>query len=336
MDFENFQNPLIVLGKIVPHTTYQHIYKIIENWIKQRDTTRYFTKIWKRNISFNIKQNKKLLGEWSPPTKSSVAVLVSTGPSLEKEIQNLVDCKKVLQDKLCIVSVPGAIEFLNFFNIFPDFVVSTDGGFYNDYHFRYLSRVDCPPPLVSPYSIQKNVIKNYPGEVILFFDDLSWVEKTKIFLQKEDFLNLAENLILSASSVTGCALRILQYFFYVRVATIGVDFEITPFLFHSSCNTSEEVFFQKGFRLYPFEHWYQQNFFQKLIKRGKLWGDPKLDIYHEQFQKILTQKNTNLMTISALKESKDHKRIISPDIEKRRIQSVSQVKSLLQKIEFTF
>lgn len=89
--------------------------------------------------------------------KKKPAILVSTGPSLSKNVYMLQD----IQNKVIIISVAQALRPLLAYNIRPDFITTVDYGKINEEHFTGL--YDSNIPLVFLNRTYKGIIKKWQG-----------------------------------------------------------------------------------------------------------------------------------------------------------------------------
>lgn len=89
--------------------------------------------------------------------KDKPAILVSTGPSLAKNIHHLVDA----QDKVVIICVAQALRPLLAYDIKPDFACTVDFGEVNYVHFKGL--MDCGVPLVTINRTYAPLIEAWQG-----------------------------------------------------------------------------------------------------------------------------------------------------------------------------
>jgi len=89
--------------------------------------------------------------------KDKPAILVSTGPSLAKNIHHLID----IQDKVIIICVGQALRVLLAYDIKPDFACTVDFGEVNYVHFKGL--MDCGIPLVTINRTYAKLIKDWQG-----------------------------------------------------------------------------------------------------------------------------------------------------------------------------
>lgn len=88
------------------------------------------------------------------------AVVVSAGPSLDKNIEQL----KVMEDKVLIIAGGRTLRSLLGKGIRPHFVVSADPSYAN---FRLFDQVlDADVPLVTPWMNNKEIVSNYAGQKI--------------------------------------------------------------------------------------------------------------------------------------------------------------------------
>ena len=89
--------------------------------------------------------------------KDKPAVLVSTGPSLAKNIHHLIDA----QNNVIIIAVGQAWRVLKAYDIAPDFICTVDFGEVNYVHFKGL--LDSDVPLVTINRTYAKLIKGYQG-----------------------------------------------------------------------------------------------------------------------------------------------------------------------------
>lgn len=89
--------------------------------------------------------------------KDKPAILISTGPSLTKNIHHLIDN----QDKVIIIAVGQALRVLLAYDITPDFICTVDFGEVNIGHFNGL--MDSNVPLVTINRTYAPLIKKWKG-----------------------------------------------------------------------------------------------------------------------------------------------------------------------------
>jgi len=92
--------------------------------------------------------------------KDKPAILISTGPSLQKNIHLLMD--KNVQDRFIIIAVGQALRVLLSYDIKPDFICSVDFGPVNFGHYKGLLDVK-GIPLVTINRTYQPIIKHWEG-----------------------------------------------------------------------------------------------------------------------------------------------------------------------------
>ncbi len=115
--------------------------------------------------------------------KDKPAILVSTGPSLAKNIHHLID----IQDKAIIICVGQALRVLQSYNICPDFMTTVDFGEVNHVHFKNL--MDNNTPLVTINRTYAPLIKEYQGPKFIAATPVPGFEKLATgILQEKGFI----------------------------------------------------------------------------------------------------------------------------------------------------
>ena len=134
--------------------------------------------------------------------KGKPAVLVSTGPSLEKNIWRL----KEYQDNIIIVSVAQALRTLLAYDIRPDFITTVDFGDINFSHFEGL--MDCNVPLICLNRTYAKILKQYEGVKFISGSNQINCENSMVgILEKKGFLDSGGSVAhfnLSAAALMGC------------------------------------------------------------------------------------------------------------------------------------
>lgn len=104
--------------------------------------------------------------------KDKPAILVSTGPSLNKNIHLLMD--KEVQNRFIIIAVGQALRILLSYNIKPDFICSVDFGPVNFGHYKGLLDIR-DIPLVSINRTYQPILKHWEGPkfISVSLDNLS-------------------------------------------------------------------------------------------------------------------------------------------------------------------
>ena len=127
-----------------------------------RNTALYFASQWQSNFMENIEFifRSTPVKAFFNSFKNIPAVIVSAGPSLDKNIRFLKEAK----DKSIIICVGTALKALVKEKIEPDFVVSIDGGENNFKHFEGCS---VNAPLLYDLTVYPKILKEYEGPLII-------------------------------------------------------------------------------------------------------------------------------------------------------------------------
>lgn len=134
-----------------------------------------FSKTWHQNSFRNLKY---MLESYSVKSyfnlfKDRAAIVVSAGPSLDKNVKYL----HWIKGKAPIIAVGTAVKKLMSENIEPDFIISMDGGEPNWEHFKNIDYSKIPlvyEPIISP-----KILKYHNGKKICFVSKnivANWVE----------------------------------------------------------------------------------------------------------------------------------------------------------------
>jgi len=164
-----FQKSYVIKHKqsyLLNKVFYNNLESIIKKRIKENIasyvTERGFKRLWVGNIIKNLAQvNQRFYG-----TKGlfkvfrGPVILVASGPFIDDSIEKIKEYSKTIP----VLSLLPSVRYLLSHKIRPDAVVSTDAGFGNRY--RYLRDIDLP--LISTYSVDTGLIKNWKGDIFLF------------------------------------------------------------------------------------------------------------------------------------------------------------------------
>ncbi|MDY6973186.1 MAG: 6-hydroxymethylpterin diphosphokinase MptE-like protein [Thermodesulfobacteriota bacterium] len=91
-------------------------------------------------------------------------IIVSAGPSLEKNIHNL----KMAQGKAVIFATAPVVRIMLAYDIVPDFVVSIDFLEQNHKHFEGICALDIP--LIHPCTLYHKIVRDYQGDGFVYQD----------------------------------------------------------------------------------------------------------------------------------------------------------------------
>ncbi len=144
-------------------TTLQLLKEISHNEQVQINTLKRFSRIWQKNVIFNLFDSfqatpvKKLEKKFSIPI-----VVVSAGPSLTKQLPLL----KEVSNQCMIICAGSAINSLLNYGIRPHAVVAIDGGEYNYLHFKDTAIDDVV--MFYPLSVYHKIVEKHKGHKVLF------------------------------------------------------------------------------------------------------------------------------------------------------------------------
>jgi len=123
-------------------------------------TERSAKRLWVRNILHNISSSRRYFGTKKLESSlSGPAVLAASGPGLESAVPEIAR----LSGRAVVMSLLPSVPFLAGRGLEPDFAVTTDGSFWNRYRE---SRTGIP--LISTYSADYGLLRNWEGDVFLF------------------------------------------------------------------------------------------------------------------------------------------------------------------------
>jgi hypothetical protein len=108
-----------------------------------------------KNLPYIIRERG--IEELRDKYKDMPAILVSTGPSLQKNVHLLKD----KQDKVVIIAVAQALRILLAYDITPDFICTVDFGDINYGHFKGL--MDSKVPLIALNRTYAEILKDWKG-----------------------------------------------------------------------------------------------------------------------------------------------------------------------------
>lgn len=143
------------------------VLSIIDKKTININTILRFDKLWAYNIASNVVEIATHYGvnRFFDKYKNIPAVVVSAGPSLEKNIRKL----KELKDKAIIIAVDTAMKPLSSHNISPHFVITIDPQKKNSKYFRNVNFKDTV--LIAESSVDNEAISSFKG-AIYFLDSI--------------------------------------------------------------------------------------------------------------------------------------------------------------------
>ena len=137
------------------------VLSIVDKKIININTISRFDKLWAYNIASNVAKISTHYGvnKFFDKYKNIPAVIVSAGPSLEKNIRKL----KEIKNKALIIAVDTAIKPLFSHNISPHFIITIDPQKKNSKYFRNVNFKESV--LIAESSVDKEAIDSFNGAI---------------------------------------------------------------------------------------------------------------------------------------------------------------------------
>ena len=134
---------------------------IVDKKIININTISRFDKLWAYNIASNAAKISTHYGvnKFFDKYKNIPAIIVSAGPSLEKNIRKL----KEIKNKALIIAVDTAMKPLFSHNISPHFIITIDPQKKNSKYFRNVNFKDSV--LIAESSVDKEAIDSFNGAI---------------------------------------------------------------------------------------------------------------------------------------------------------------------------
>ncbi|MCS6131038.1 DUF115 domain-containing protein [Clostridium botulinum] len=242
---ENIKGTEVNSTKIVEYANYHKIYneeysEFLEEILEFTNNTaiaistslgfsKQFFKCFTRNIKQIIKST--VINELKYKFKNMPAIVVSAGPSLEKNIHLLKD----VQDKFIIITGGRTLRTLLDEGIRPDFVCSIDPG---DSSYRVIEKaLDSDVPLVFSEVSNYKMVEEYKGNKI-FFEDLDFHDITY------DLVGKKADGLWQGGSVAHICISLAEYLGCNNIVFVGQDLAYTNNKYHSdsaSLNSNNSI-----------------------------------------------------------------------------------------------
>ncbi len=192
------------------------------------NTSFLFSIDYTKNIINNlfIAQNSHYIMKFKNKFEDKVAIIVSAGPSLEKNI----DLLKGNEDKFIIISGGRTLRSLLEKSIVPHFVVSIDPAIENFELFKPV--LNCTVPLVCSFVNNKEITNNYLGKKIFYNDCLVPNLDKQILRQNIDGIS-------GGGSVATYQTSFAHYIGCKTIIMIGQDLAYTDNKFHADIASDE-------------------------------------------------------------------------------------------------
>lgn len=264
----------------------QKVLSIVDKKIININTISRFDKLWAYNIASNVVEISTRYGvnKFFNKYKNIPAVIVSAGPSLEKNITKL----KEMKNKALIIAVDTAMKPLYSRNISPHFVITIDPQKKNSKYFRNVNFKDAV--LIAESSVDKEAIDSFNGEIYFI---------NSIFPLAKYFM---ESLGNRGDITTGGSVSTAAYDFAIKVGAnpiimVGLDLSFPNYQTHIKGSYHEENFFTEIYKLDSYDSRIYKVLIggnlreEKNIYNEKVWTDSRFDMYKNWFEEQCIKNN---------------------------------------------
>lgn len=245
---------------------YNALKRILENSLMNNATTKYFSKTFSKAFIINLKHivESTPINYFKNEFKSKPAIVVSAGPSLEKNIHELKD----VQGNFIIITGARSLSALIKNNIIPDFICMVDPGDINSVFIK--DYLEYNIPLVFLENTSYEALGLYKGPKILFSGNPL----------TSHILEYNVNGLLAGGSVAHTCTSFASYIGCDPIVFIGQDFAYTGEKFHADSSAFEED--NKINNKIDFIE--AEDIFGNLVKT-----DRKLNLYRINMEKIIKE-----------------------------------------------
>ncbi len=219
---------------------FKNISSVVKSIIQQHNgslkTTQAFGKRWIKNVLSNyiiIKAYARL------STIKRPILVTASGPSLNDTLPLLIPHRK----KICLIALPSSLKVLQHFSIYPDFVITTDPGFWAGQHLYYLHPSSV---LIAPLSAHLNHFNN--DNPITVISDGVPGEKDCIRHEKLPYISLPPN-----GTVAGTALEFSFYYTNNSIFFLGFDLSVRDIQGHVIPHPFDLHLFLSSYRYHPLQ-----------------------------------------------------------------------------------
>ena len=264
----------------------QKVLSIVDKKIININTISRFDKLWAYNIASNVAKISTHYGanKFFDKYKNIPAIIVSAGPSLEKNIRKL----KEMKNKALIIAVDTAMKPLFSHNISPHFVITIDPQKKNSKYFRNVDFKDSV--LIAESSVDKEAIDSFNGAIYFI---------NSIFPLAKYFM---EELGNRGDITTGGSVSTAAYDFAIRIGAnpiimVGLDLSFPNYQTHIKGSYHEENFFTEIYKLDSYDSRIYKVLIagnlreEKNIYNEKVWTDSRFDMYKNWYEEQCLKYN---------------------------------------------
>ncbi|WP_307972140.1 6-hydroxymethylpterin diphosphokinase MptE-like protein [uncultured Brachyspira sp.] len=264
----------------------QKVLSIVDKKIININTISRFDKLWAYNIASNAAKISTHYGvnNFFDKYKNIPAIIVSAGPSLEKNIRKL----KEIKNKALIIAVDTAMKPLFSHNISPHFIITIDPQKKNSKYFRNVNFKDSV--LIAESSVDKEAIDSFNGAIYFI---------NSIFPLAKYFM---EELGDRGDITTGGSVSTAAYDFAIRIGAnpiimVGLDLSFPNYQTHIKGSYHEENFFTEIYKLDSYDSRIYKVLIagnlkeEKNIYNEKVWTDSRFDMYKNWYEEQCEKNN---------------------------------------------
>ncbi|WP_422446922.1 motility associated factor glycosyltransferase family protein [Thermoanaerobacterium sp. DL9XJH110] len=144
----------------------EKFFDFLSNAVVNLNTTLFFSRLWTENLFKNIPHiiSSPGVSSFFGMFDNIPAIIVSAGPSLDKNVELLKDVK----GRALIICVGTALKALLKRNIEPDVVISIDGAEANFKHFQGIENDLSKVPLIYEFMLNYKILNAFKGPKIVF------------------------------------------------------------------------------------------------------------------------------------------------------------------------
>ena len=262
------------------------VLSIVDKKIININTISRFDKLWAYNIASNVAKISTHYGvnKFFDKYKNIPAIIVSAGPSLEKNIRKL----KEIKNKTLIIAVDTAMKPLFSHNISPHFVITIDPQKKNSKYFRNVNFKESV--LIAESSVDKEAIDSFNGAIYFI---------NSIFPLAKYFM---EELGDRGDITTGGSVSTAAYDFAIRIGAnpiimVGLDLSFPNYQTHIKGSYHEENFFTEIYKLDSYDSRIYKVLIagnlreEKNIYNEKVWTDSRFDMYKNWYEEQCEKNN---------------------------------------------
>lgn len=262
------------------------VLSIVDKKIININTISRFDKLWAYNIASNVAKISTHYGvnKFFYKYKNIPAIIVSAGPSLEKNIRKL----KEIKNKALIIAVDTAMKPLFSRNISPHFIITIDPQKKNSKYFRNVNFKESV--LIAESSVDKEAIDSFNGAIYFI---------NSIFPLAKYFM---EELGDRGDITTGGSVSTAAYDFAIRIGAnpiimVGLDLSFPNYQTHIKGSYHEENFFTEIYKLDSYDSRIYKVLIagnlreEKNIYNEKVWTDSRFDMYKNWYEEQCEKNN---------------------------------------------